>query len=501
MCGGLNRVFLRVGLFSLSSNVAVLFVLKLGLFLWPDRLPANSQNLFWLASGVNVAGLILLGLRYWPVLLLNAFPAAFLAGEPLDLTLLGSATSALEALLAAWLILRVGRFAGQFDTLRSVGALLAASFLAPLVNTLVIPAYFCAEGILAWSNYPSALANWNLSNGAAMLVLVPLILAMAGRQWNLAERTKEIVLLSAAAVGVCVFAFHSVFEGAALNFAFLVFPVVIYAAVRFGATETSVVLVLALASIYGSIAMHADAQSPPRMSETIWFVQAFIWVLSATGLVVAALVAERRHAESRSLEATLREERARFAALRYQINPHFLFNALNSIRAELPLESSVPRDMITELANYLRITLAHDETNLVLLGDEFQAASGYLAVERHRFGDALRVSTEMDPKAERVPVPILILQPLVENAIRHGFETSKEPFLLKIAATIDASRLVVEVANTGTWKTNGEGTGLGLENVRRRLASLYREDFHFGHSAGEGWVRIRMSVPLRVPQP
>lgn len=500
MSGRLNRVFFRAGLFSLASNAAVLFVLKFGLFLWPDRLPANSQNLFWLASGVNVAGLILLGLGYWPVLLLNAFPAAFLVGEPLDLTLLGSATNALEALLAAWLIMRAGRYAGQFDSLRSVGALLVASFVAPLVNTLIIPAYFCARGILPWANYPSALANWNLSNGAAMLVLAPLILALAGRRRNVAPREREFLLLTGVAVGVCVLAFDSVFEGAALNFAFLVFPVVIYAAVRFGSPETSAVLALALASIYGSIAVHAHAQPPAQMAETIWFVQAFTWVLSTTGLLVAALVAERRRAETQSLEATLREERARLAALRYQINPHFLFNALNSIRAALPLKDAVPRDMITELADYLRFNLAHYETDVVSLREELQATSGYLAVERHRFGDELRVTTEIAPEAESVPIPILILQPLVENAIRHGFESSHEPFHLKITASVDDARLVVEVANTGTWKTPGEGTGLGLENVRCRLASHYREDFLMGHSSGDDWVRMRISVPLRVPQ-
>jgi sensor histidine kinase YesM len=352
---------------------------------------------------------------------------------------------------------------------------------------------------MSWSNYPTALANWNLSNGAATLVVTPLIITLAGRRWSWSQWRGEFVLLAAGTVALCLFAFDSVFEGAATNFAFLAFPVVIYAAVRFGSPEMSAILGLTLASVYASLAVHSRAQPALQLSETIWFVQAFTWVLAATGLLVAALVSERREAENRSLEASLREERARLSALRYQLNPHFLFNALNSLRAALPIREEAPRNMVTELSNYLRFTLTHEENDLVSLKEELRVASDYLAIERHRFGDELRVSTDVGPEAENVPVPILILQPLVENAIRHGFESSHEPFHLKISASIDVARLEVEIANTGSWKPPGEGTGLGLENVRRRLASLYRGDFLFSHSVENGWVRARISLPLRLP--
>src|SRR6218665_3494690 len=113
----------RKGLvFSLVSNAAVLMVLFYAAWLWPVRLPANSQNIFWLASGVNTAGLLLLGLRWWPILLLNALPAWLLAGEMLDISILSSVTNAMEALLAAWLIRRIGRFQDSFAGTRPIMA-------------------------------------------------------------------------------------------------------------------------------------------------------------------------------------------------------------------------------------------------------------------------------------------------------------------------------------------------------------------------------------------
>lgn len=494
--------FLSATLLSIASNAAVLFVLKFGLFLWPERLPANSQNIFWLASGVNVAGLLVLGLRYWPVLLLNAFPAWLFAGEPLALTSLGATTNALEALLAAWLIRRLGGSDGLFDRLREVGALLGASLVAPLANTLIIPIYFCVSGLMPWSNYEEALANWNLSNGAAMVVLVPLFTGLWRRDWSFAGRRREFLILSAAATVLCAVAFNEVFEGAATNFVFIVFPVVIYAAVRFGTGQMAALLWMVLVAIYGSLAMHSRALSPERMSEVIWFVQAFCWVLAATGLLVAALEAERRRAEAatavereRALEVSLREERARLDALRYQLNPHFLFNSLNSIYSTLPSAGAeVPGRMLVQLSSYLRSTLDNDDDHDVALCEEIRSMEQYLAIEKSRFGDDLKVTVSVAAEVEECRVPAFLLQPLVENAIVHGFEATPGVFQLAIGAKVEAKQLLIEVANTGRWKASDEG-GVGLENTRRRLALMFGPAASHEIQTTDGWVRVKIAIP------
>ncbi len=481
-------------LFSLASNAAVLLVIQLGLTIWPERLPVNSQNIFWLASGVNTAGLLILGLRHWPVLLLNALPPWLLGLEPLNMCAVGASTNAMEALLAAWLILRAGAFTGRFDTLRSVGALVGASLAAPLVNTLVIPAYMCLQGMFPWSEYGRALGNWNLSNGTAMLMLTPLIVSLVRRDWSPGVRLPERLIVTAVSAGLFFIGFDGMFKGVGLNLAFLAFPPVIYTAVRFGIGETSGLVVVALLAVYGSLFLHGRTLPPQEMASSIWFVQALCWVMTATGLLVSALGSERRRAEQATLRALLETERARLAVLRYQINPHFLFNSLNSARASMPLSDTVPREMITELAEYLRSTLENPEAERIVLSDEVRSVQQYLNIEERRFGERLKTTFEIAPAAAGKLVPAFLLQPLVENAIRHGLEASWEPCLIKIKAQCQDQRLLIEVWNAGHWREPGERRGTGLENVRRRLQILYREQGKLTIRTGNG-VSLEIEIP------
>ncbi len=499
-----GRAVARGAGFAVASNAAVLFVLMFGQVMWPQGLPAHSQNVLWLASGVNLAGLLLLGRGYWPVILLDAFPAHWIAGEPLDLTLLASFCNAMESLLAAWMIQRFCGFDGRLDRLRPVALLLIASIVAPLINTLLIPAYFCLNQVFPWSEYGRALSQWNLSNGAAMLMGTSLILSIARGNWVGRSRWKEGLVLATLTLSTCYVAFDALFSGHGFNFAFIVFPVVIYAAVRFGVAEVSVALTLVLAAIFASVARHVHAIPASEMATTIWFTQAFNWVLAATGLIVAALVSERRRAEeltslekSRTLEASVRESRARLDALRYQINPHFLFNTLNSVRAEIPLAQPVAREMLTGLAEYLRSTLDRPETDLAPLREELGSTECYLAIEKKRFGERLQLKVEVDPAALSVNVPVFLLQPLVENAIRHGLEAMKGACQVRITAKVEAGMLRIEVANTGAWKQEGERKGLGLENIRGRLELLYGPAGNLTRIEEEGWVCFQVVLPVK----
>ena len=498
-----GRTLVKAALFSLASNAAVLFVIKFGVWLWPEGLPSNSQNVFWLASGVNVAGLLLLGLGYWPVILLDAFPAWLLAGQPLDLTLLGSFTNAMEALLAAWIICRLGFFRGSLDQPGAVAYLLGASIVAPLINTLVIPAWFCVRGLMPWSQYPHALANWNLANGAAMLLVLPVLLVPARPVFWRGQLGEKLGLFLVAAA-LCFASFDALFSGVGMNYVFVIFPVVIYAAVRFGPAELALVLGLVLVSVYGALAMHSHALPPDQMASQLWFVQAFCWVLAATGLLVAALVAAARRAtqaaadeHERTLDLALHADRARLAALRYQINPHFLFNSLNSVRATLSLADTVPREMLTELATYLRSALSHPDRDLATLGEEIGFAERYLSIEKKRFGENLRTTVEFPPGLAQRSIPVFLLQPLVENAIRHGFETSQGVFDLQIHAHEEGGRLVIGVKNSGAWSASPtqSSLGLGLANIRERLRLLYADEATLEILSQDGWVEVRITLP------
>lgn len=499
-----RKVWLKALLFSLASNASVLMVLFYAAWLWPVRLPANSQNIFWLASGVNTAGLLIMGLRWWPILLLNALPAWLLAGEMLDISILGSATNALEALLAAWLIRRIGRFRGTFATTRTLGALILASLVAPLVNTAIIPAWFCLRGVLDWSTYFHAVGNWNLANGAAMLMITPMLVKLSQGGGRLREvwHFWEMSGLVVAAVMLCIVAFNALFSNSSLNVTFLIFPLVIYTAMRFGTREVTVILATVLLGVYVTLTLHAQNSAPARLSSSIWFSQAFCWVLSATGLLVAALSKERQKAESRAilerekaLEISLSEQRSRLEILRYQMHPHFLFNSLNSIYSTLPAEGAgVSRKMLTDLSRFLRATLEDRGDDLAPLRKELQLAHQYLEIERNRFGDELCVDFVTTEGTGEWPVPIFLLQPLVENAIVHGFSASRSEFHLGIYARLENGGLHLEISNTGEWKP-GTTTGLGLHNTRKRLHLLYGDTSKFTVGGNDGRVHVRLFLP------
>jgi two-component sensor histidine kinase len=169
---------------------------------------------------------------------------------------------------------------------------------------------------------------------------------------------------------------------------------------------------------------------------------------------------------------------AQLQMLRYQLNPHFLFNSLNSIRALITEDQKASREMVTELAEFLRYSLVNKGYSLVPLRQEIEAIRHYFALEKKRFEEKLIVEIQVDPEAEEYPVLSFLLHPLVENAVKYGMRTSPIPLKIKIRADIDSDELRIRVENTGSWKpqveiTDGEGTGTGLNNIRLRLENAF----------------------------
>jgi LytS/YehU family sensor histidine kinase len=175
----------------------------------------------------------------------------------------------------------------------------------------------------------------------------------------------------------------------------------------------------------------------------------------------------------RQEEMTRLVSQAELRALQSQINPHFLFNALNTLYGTIPRESSTARRMVLNLADIFRYFLQSDKT-FVTLAEEMQIVKAYLEVEQSRLGDRLAVRIDVDPAALAVTIPVLSVQPLVENAIKHGVAQRTEPGFVRIAATLGADGLRVTVENSGApLGQSAPGAGVGLENVRRRLAICY----------------------------
>jgi two-component system, LytTR family, sensor kinase len=197
----------------------------------------------------------------------------------------------------------------------------------------------------------------------------------------------------------------------------------------------------------------------------------------------------------RSLQSAALAQQAQLEMLRYQLNPHFLFNALNSIRASIDEDSQRAKRMITEFSEFLRYSLLNTNAESIPLREELEAIRNYLAIEQIRFEDKLAVSYEIEPAAEEFRLPGFLVYPLVENALKHGMEQGV-PLQLRLHAAVRNDALTVEVANTGQWQMNGRGAslGIGLRNVRERLAQLFPERSCFDISAEQGWVRAVIEI-------
>lgn len=176
-----------------------------------------------------------------------------------------------------------------------------------------------------------------------------------------------------------------------------------------------------------------------------------------------------------SLQASALANKAQLEMLRYQLNPHFLFNALNSIRASVDEDGKRAKQMITQLSEFLRYTLLHESAKKIRLREELEAVRNYLAIEKIRFEDKLSVEYEVSAAAEDFKVPAFLLNPLIENAVKHGLQTSAKPLEIKISARVFDNKLTLEVVNSGKLNdgANGDGTKIGLQNVCERLQKLF----------------------------
>jgi sensor histidine kinase YesM len=211
---------------------------------------------------------------------------------------------------------------------------------------------------------------------------------------------------------------------------------------------------------------------------------------------------ESQHHQRRAalLAKTTRE--AQLAALRYQLNPHFLFNTLNSISSLVGEERNADAErMLLNLATFVRSTLTDEPTGTISLREEIELQRLYLDIEQARFGERLNVEIDLPLQLTGVRVPALILQPLVENAIHHGVARSEEPLTVRIAAADRGSHveLVVEDDGKAGPIEGGNGAGLGLANVQARLRA------HFDGLASlttaprpEGGYRAALAFPRRT---
>ena len=210
-----------------------------------------------------------------------------------------------------------------------------------------------------------------------------------------------------------------------------------------------------------------------------------------------AVLFSRRSQERDRLEASL--AKARIEALKMQLQPHFLFNSLNSIAALVHRDPQAADEMLAGLSDLLRLTLESSGEQELPLSEELKFVERYLAIEHVRFGERLRFEIEIAPEVRRAMVPTFLLQPLVENAVHHGLEPKPGPGLLSIRAARAGARLRLTVADNGPGLTDGAAPreGIGLANTRARLRELYGDAASLDLESKDG-LKVEITLPFRL---
>lgn len=203
--------------------------------------------------------------------------------------------------------------------------------------------------------------------------------------------------------------------------------------------------------------------------------------------------------KERTEKAKALAQTAQLQMLRYRLNPHFLFNALNSIRALISEDKTSAKTMITELSEFLRYSLVSRNYENVPFKDEMDSVRHYFNIQKMRYENNLDVSFDIDPAAEEYPILSFLIHPLAENAVKYGLRTSPLPLKIQINVRVHQGRLQIDVINSGSWiepsdQKSDSVIGKGLDNVRQRLKDSYPEKHHFEIFEKEGFVHARLVI-------
>ncbi|MFZ6050812.1 sensor histidine kinase [Halocola ammonii] len=239
----------------------------------------------------------------------------------------------------------------------------------------------------------------------------------------------------------------------------------------------------------------------------------FTWSLAISNLVSSTLVivlwsviyfsvnlfnqSQRMRVEKYKLETAYKD--AQLRVLKSQINPHFMFNALNNIRALMLEDVHKSREMLTRLSELLRYSLAYGKTKTVTIGDELEITRNFIALNSIQFDQRLKHTFDVDPQCINYKIPPMLIQMLVENSIKHGISQIPEGGEIAVKVYTEQDHLTIEVSNTGTLKrrklADGQNQNIGLKNIRERLTLLYGKNANFTLYESNGEVIANIKIP------
>jgi two-component system sensor histidine kinase AlgZ len=221
-----------------------------------------------------------------------------------------------------------------------------------------------------------------------------------------------------------------------------------------------------------------------------------LYLLSVAIHYLVIVFEASQETERRALELRIHAQSAELKALHAQINPHFLFNSLNSISALTTKNPGGARTMLLLLADFLRQTLRFGTVDFISLRDEISLCDNFLEIERVRFGSRLAIQKDITDEALSATLPPLLLQPLIENAINHGIAHLVDGGTISMRAVLRNGRLRIDITNPcDPDRPKTRGNSLGLENVRNRLRALYSGEGRLDVSEDNGIFRVEVALP------
>jgi len=240
-----------------------------------------------------------------------------------------------------------------------------------------------------------------------------------------------------------------------------------------------------------------------RLGPFLTYIMRWILFYFGAGVLFYFLFYHKKSVEQEiqlNLSKALADE-AHLIMLRYQINPHFLFNTLNTIQSVTQTNHIRAKEMITELSEFFKYTLSKNDRNFVLLKEELGAVKNYLSIQKERFGESLEITFDVSAQAADLEIPFFIIHPLVENAIKYGFQSGMGTLQLLIKVAKIENGIAVLVQNTGTlkscktsWLPEQKSTKTGIDNLKKRLALLYPGSHELLLYEKDGFVNAEITL-------
>lgn len=430
----------------------------------------------WPSSGLALALLLLGGWRLFPSISLGTIAATQSFGDNMIFSLAGSLANTLESLIGWFLMIQIFGFSNSMTRVRDLLVLmLAGAPWGTMLSAIICTLGLVATGAVTPTGIPlSSLLFWT-GNVLGIVIFTPLIL-------RLSERIKERTLFVFSFGGVLwiLFVTAIIFFGFSMKgdvyapLAYLSFPFLIWLAFAWQKDVTFPLALVVLLMIAMTSMGHGPMAEKHNPFATYSQMTMFIFIYSISCLLLMTAVEESKSQEQSALEHRIASHRkeAELRGIRANLNPHFLFNSLNAIKSLIPEDPAKARMAVISLSDLLRTSLRLTKKERVTLREELTMIRSYLDLQRIRHEQRLDCSIDEDHSSLDCLIPPMLFHQLVENAIKHGVESSTESTPIRIRSALEGSSLLLSVENTGRLDL-GHESGLGLHSIRKELSVLY----------------------------